>query len=135
MIIKCLLVFIILIVFFMLLIKKETFQMPTNVVNELNVISDVKKDSNNSINLVDVMLDDDTLLKYLNKKELEEETEINNPLSNKLPLMIDNEYKEYNHELRKLINDKKIYQNFVIDLLKNNIKLLLNKTTNINELK
>ena len=109
--------------------------MPTNVVNELNVISDVKKDSNNSINLVDVMLDDDTLLKYLNKKELEEETEINNPLSNKLPLMIDNEYKEYNHELRKLINDKKIYQNFVIDLLKNNIKLLLNKTTNINELK
>lgn len=134
MIIKCLIVFIILILFLILLTKKEEFDTNTPP-NEIKIIEDVKLNSNNSINLVDVMLNDDTLLKYLNKKELEEKSEVNNPLSNKLPLLVDNEYNEYNHELRKIINNKKIYQNFVIDLLKNNIKILLNKTTNINDIK
>ena len=134
MIIKCLIVFIILIVFSILLTKKEQFDTNTSD-NEIKIIEDVKLNSNNSINLVDVMLNDDTLLKYLNKKELEEKSDVNNPLSNKLPLLVDDEYNEYNHELRKIINNKKIYQNFVIDLLKNNIKILLNKTTNINDIK
>jgi len=129
MIIKCLIVFIILIIFLILLTKKEKFD------DNIDVIKDVKLNSKNSINLVDVMLNDDTLIKYLNKKELEEKSDINNPLSNKLPILIDDEYKEYNHKLRKIINDKKIYQNFVIDLLKNNIKILLNKTSNINDIK
>lgn len=134
MIIKYLIMFIILVIFLILLVNKETFQV-TEAANEIDIIGDVKKGQKYNVNLVDVMLDDDTLLKYLNKKELEEESEINNPLSNKLPLLIDNEYKEYNHQLRKLINDKKIYQNFIVDLLKNNIKRLLNKTTNINDIK
>ena len=131
MIIKFLIVFIILIIFLFLLTNKEKFESNP----EIKIIEDEKSKSNTSINLVDVMLDDDTLKDYLENKELEEEPKINNPLNTKLPLLIDNEYKEYNHELRKLIDHKKISQNYVIDLLKNNIKILLNKTADINTIK
>jgi hypothetical protein len=134
-IIKCIIIIIILILLSVLLVNKESFESNTNPVSEIDIIENNNLDPNNSVKLADIMLDDNTLIKYLNKKELDKDIDINNPLSNKLPLLIDNDYKEYNHNLRELINSKKINQNYIIDLLSNKINILLNSTNNINNIK
>lgn len=52
-----------------------------------------------------------------------------------LPTAPYNNYSKYNHEMRLLINSKKIKQDYIIKILKGKLNILKNSFKNINEIK
>jgi len=102
----------------------------------VNIIEDSNKnflDVSNTITLSDFNLDDSVLLEYLNKKTNLNKEAISG--EGKFPSIMDDDYKQYNHKLKMIINSKKIEQNFIIDILKNKIKYLIGSTEKISDLK
>lgn len=52
-----------------------------------------------------------------------------------LPSVIEDNLGKYNHEMRKLLNSKRIKQSYILDVLKYKIDTLLNSLKPINEIK
>ena len=61
--------------------------------------------------------------------------DVNELFEGELPFIDNNNYTKYNHELKLLLNSKKIKQLFMINMLKNKINYLSGSLQNIKELK
>jgi hypothetical protein len=75
--------------------------------------------------LIDAYLDEKILDKKSNK-------ETNN---NDLPFMRDNNLTNYNHQLKLLINSRKISQDIILNILRNKINYLMGSLKNIKDVK
>lgn len=58
----------------------------------------------------------------------------NNDKEDELPVMTNDNFKEYNHKLSVMNNKKKIRQDYIINLLKYKIKFLLETLKDVNEI-
>ena len=77
---------------------------------------------------------DNYLEKYLENSK--EKVSLNsNENDGELPIIINNNYKHYNHKLRVINNKKKIRQDYIINLLKYKIYYLLDTLEDVNKLK
>ena len=79
------------------------------------------------------LLDDPLLNEYLDKKIISDMPNVNDK-SNKLPFIENDNYSKYNHQLRLLINSKKIKQDFVLEILKNKINYVLGTLESIKDI-
>ena len=75
--------------------------------------------------LIDAYLDEKILDKKSNK-------ETNN---NDLPFMRDNNLTNYNHQLKLLINSRKISQDIILNILRNKLNYLMGSLKNIKDVK
>ena len=75
--------------------------------------------------LIDAYLDE----KILDKKSNQETN------NNDLPFMRDNNLTNYNHQLKLLINSRKISQDIILNILRNKINFLMGSLTNIKDVK
>ena len=57
-----------------------------------------------------------------------------NEKTNKLPFIENENYSKYNHQLRLLINSKKIKQDFILDIIKNKINYVLGTLESIKDI-
>ena len=75
--------------------------------------------------LIDAYLDE----KILDKKSNQETN------NNDLPFMRDNNLTNYNHQLKLLINSRKISQDIILNILRNKINYLMGSLKNIKDVK
>jgi hypothetical protein len=88
------------------------------------------------LNLSDTEIDlnSNVLNEYLNILT-SDSANVNTLTDNNLPFIDNNNYTKYNHELKLLLNSKKIKQLFIINILKNKINYLSGSLQNIKEIK
>ena len=113
--------------------------------NEKDAIKDIVESVDKSVNefkayvnldLNEIELDSPLLDEYLYTKVIATEKDRNiEDVNTQLPIIVDNDYNTYNHQLKLLINSKKIKQDFILNVLKNKINYLLGTLTSIDELK
>ena len=113
--------------------------------NEKDAIKDIVESVDKSVNefkayvnldLNEIELDSPLLDEYLYTKVIAKEKDRNiEDVNTQLPIIVDNDYNTYNHQLKLLINSKKIKQDFILNVLKNKINYLLGTLTSIDELK
>ena len=137
-------------VFIRLLIQKEHFYNDNledilNIIDQKNAIdkkdiffdsvdgttNKIKKIQNKALSKINIS--DELLEDYIKTNFIKSSPTMTD--SNKLPHMVDNNYNLHNHKLRLLINSKKIRQDYIIDLLQNKLKILLNSLENVNNIK
>jgi len=142
------LILIIIILYVLLFINKETYKNVDNIVDDMpnlskdKALSNILKSVDNSIgefkkenhlNADKIELDDPLLNEYLDKKIISDMPNVNDK-SNKLPFIENDNYSKYNHQLRLLINSKKIKQDFVLEILKNKINYVLGTLETIKDI-
>jgi hypothetical protein len=128
------LILIILIILIISYVRSESFQ----DFNKQN-LEDIEKSVvhfKKELNLTDteVDLNSNILNEYLDILS-SDSPDVNMTSNNELPFINNNNYTKYNHELKILLNSKKIKQLFVINILKNKINYLSGSLQNIKELK
>ena len=104
----------------------DTVDQSVNKFNDKNILGSSK------INLDDPLLD-----LYLDQKLIADIGNVNKDKKgnkNKLPFIENDNYEKYNHQIRLLINSKKIKQDFIIGIIKNKINFLKGSLKNINEI-
>lgn len=107
----------------------------TNILDSVDQSVNKFKDKNilsaSKINLEDPLLD-----LYLDQKIISDVSNVNqgNTHGNKLPFIENDNYEKYNHQLRLLINSKKIKQDFIIGIIKNKINFLKGTLKNIKDI-
>ena len=128
------LILILIIMFVIMYLRAETFQDFDK--NQLENIEKSIKQIKNELNLSDKVIDLNSPLldEYLNLLTAET-ADVNTKSGNELPFIENNNYTKYNHELKMLLNSKKIRQLFIINMLKNKINYLTGSFKNIKELK
>lgn len=95
----------------------------------------IETTNNNKLGTNDLNLNDKVFLEYLDKQIINDTLETNNYVNSNLPQIVDNDYLNYNHQLKLLINSKKIKQNYILEILKKKIKYLKETLKNIDEIK
>ena len=83
----------------------------------------------------DLDLESPLLDEYIYTKIISDRDQKNDKAESKLPIIIDNDYGNYNHQLKLLINSKKIKQDFIFNILKNKINYLVGTLENISDVK
>jgi hypothetical protein len=134
------LVLLLIIIFLIFYLKKETFQ--NSNVDKLDPnthLEDIDKSFTNfkkELNLSDTEMDLNSPLlnEYLNVL-VSNDPDVNQMSESNLPFIDNNNYTKYNHELKLLLNSKKIRQLFIINMLKNKIDYLSGSLKNIKDLK
>lgn len=103
----------------------------------LNLVDDGVDKFKTYINLDkdDLDLESPLLDEYIYTKIISDRDQKKDSIETKLPIIIDNDYGNYNHQLKLLINSKKIKQDFIFNILKNKIKYLTGTLENISEVK
>jgi hypothetical protein len=134
------LVIIILIILYLSLskVKYQHFENPVldkQTLSDIeNSVSHIKKELNLSDTEID--LESKSLDEYLNILiSPNGGKDVNEKKDNELPFIDNNNYVKYNHELKMLLNSKKLKQFYVINILKNKIKYLSESLKNIKEIK
>jgi hypothetical protein len=128
------LILLIIIILIIVYLRKESFQ-DLNIKN-LDAIDKSVVHFKKELNLTDTEIDLNSpiLNEYLNVLTSNSH-DVNDTLGNKLPFINNNNYTKYNHELKILLNSKKIKQLFIINMLKNKINYLSGSIQTIKELK
>ena len=106
---------------------KEVLSLVDDGVNKFNTYINLDKDA---IDLESPLLDE-----YIYTKIISNRDQQNDNVDSRLPIIVDNDYGNYNHQLKLLINSKKIKQDFIFNILKNKINYLLGTLENINDAK
>ena len=83
----------------------------------------------------DLDLESTLLDEYIYTKIISDRDQKKDNIETKLPIIVDNDYENYNHQLKLLINSKKIKQDFIFNILKNKIKYLAGTLENISDVK
>ena len=83
----------------------------------------------------DLDLESTLLDEYIYTKIISDRDQKNDKIESRLPIIIDNDYENYNHQLKLLINSKKIKQDFIFNILKNKINYLVGTLENISDVK
>ena len=83
----------------------------------------------------DLDLESTLLDEYIYTKIISDRDQNKDTIETKLPIIVDNDYENYNHHLKLLINSKKIKQDFIFNILKNKIKYLTGTLENISDVK
>ena len=83
----------------------------------------------------DLDLESPLLDEYIYTKIISDRDQKKDNIETKLPIIVDNDYENYNHQLKLLINSKKIKQDFIFNILKNKIKYLAGTLENISDVK
>ena len=128
------LILLLIIIFLIVYLRKESFQ----DLNRKN-LDDIEKSVvhfKKELNLTDTEIDLNSpiLTEYLNILT-SKSADVNELSGHELPFIDNNNYTKYNHELKLLLNSKKIKQLFIINMLKNKINYLPGSLQNIKELK
>lgn len=128
------LILLIIILFLIFYLRKESFQ-DLNIKN-LDHIENSLDNFKKELNLEDkeIDLNSPILNDYLNSMA-SKSPDVNELTEGELPFIDNNNYTKYNHELKLLLNSKKIKQLFIINMLKNKIHYLSGSLQNIKELK
>ena len=115
-------------------LRKESFQdlNNKNLDHIDNSVSHFKKELNLTDKEID--LNSPILNEYLNIMA-SKSPDVNELFEGELPFIDNNNYTKYNHELKLLLNSKKIKQLFMINMLKNKINYLSGSLQNIKEIK
>jgi hypothetical protein len=71
---------------------------------------------------------------YLDEKILDKKSN-QSTNNNDLPFMRDNNLTNYNHQLKLLINSRKISQNIILNIIRNKINYLMGSLKNIKDVK
>ena len=124
----------IIILFLIFYLRKESFQ-DLNIKN-LDHIENSVDNFKKELNLTDTEIDlnSSILNDYLNSMA-SKYPDVNELTEGELPFIENNNYTKYNHELKLILNSKKIKQLFIINMLKNKINYLSGSFQNIKELK
>ena len=83
----------------------------------------------------DIDLESPLLDEYIYTKIISNRDKKNDQIATRLPIIVDNDYGNYNHQLKLLINSKKIKQDFIFNILKNKINYLVGTLENISDVK
>ena len=128
------LILLIIILFLIFYLRKESFQ-DLNIKN-LDHIENSLDNFKKELNLEDkeIDLNSPILNDYLNSMA-SKSPDVNELTEGELPFIDNNNYTKYNHELKLLLNSKKIKQLFIINMIKNKIHYLSGSLQNIKELK
>jgi len=142
------LILVIIILYILFYINKETYTDMDEITNDIpnlskhkaltnilqsvdDSISDFKKETH--LNSDKIELDDPLLNEYLDKKIISDMPNVNEK-TNKLPFIENDNYSKYNHQLRLLINSKKIKQDFILEIIKNKINYVLGTLESIKDI-
>jgi hypothetical protein len=121
------LISLLLIVFLVIYLRKETFLTIEDVVNNknryLDTIDTSMKDDEFVLNLDNIDPTGDLITNFLDKYIIKKQVKTNNPTD--LPIMGNSTMSSYNHQLKKINNSKKIKQDFILNALKGKINILL----------
>jgi hypothetical protein len=133
MLILILLIIIICLIFYL---RKESFQNINIDKKQLDNIDNSINNFKKELNLSDKEMDlnGPLLNNYLNML-VSKTPDVNSVNESNLPFIDNNNYTKYNHELKLLLNSKKIRQLFIINMLKNKINNLSGSLKNIKETK
>ena len=119
--------------------KKEQFFIinsdrshPTIKKKTLNTIDDTSEVIN--FNLNELEITSPLIDAYLDEKILDKKSNLSSN-DNNLPFMRDNNLTNYNHQLKVLINSRKISQNVLLNILRNKINYLHGTLKNIKDIK
>ena len=107
-------------------------------INEvLSIVDDGVKKFKTYVNLDkdDIDLESPLLDEYIYTKIISDRDKKNEQVDSRLPIIVDNDYGNYNHQLKLLINSKKIKQDFIFNILKNKINYLVGTLENISNVK
>ena len=128
------LILMLIIIILIFYLRKESFQdlNNKNLDHIDNSVSHFKKELNLTDKEID--LNSPILNEYLNIMA-SKSPDVNELFEGELPFIDNNNYTKYNHELKLLLNSKKIKQLFMINMLKNKINYLSGSLQNIKELK
>ena len=131
-----LLIVLFIVLYLMYYFKKEYFIIGNNgdekkkqVLKTFDETVEVLNFNLNEIDITSPLID-----AYLDEKILDKKSnqETNN---NDLPFMRDNNLTNYNHQLKLLINSRKISQDIILNILRNKINFLMGSLTNIKDVK
>jgi len=142
------LILVIIILYILFYINKETYKNIEEITNDIpnlskhkaltnilqsvdDSIGDFKKETH--LNSDKIELDDPLLNEYLDKKIISDIANVNEK-TNKLPFIENENYSKYNHQLRLLINSKKIKQDFILEIVKNKINYVLGTLESIKDI-
>ena len=117
--------------------KKEYFIINNNdsddekrqILNRFDNTSEIINFNLNEIDITSPLIDT-----YLDEKILDKKSQNSNNNSD-LPLMADNNVTNYNHQLKLLINSRKISQDIILNILRNKINYLMGSLKNIKDVK
>ena len=137
-----LMMFIILYLYFIFIFKKENFntlnnlKQNTGISNEdlIKSVDNTLKQTKNKLGTTDLNLNDKVFLEYLDKQIISDTLETNNYVNSNLPQIIDNDYLNYNHQLKLLINSKKLKQDYILEILKKKVKYLNETLKNVEDI-
>jgi len=133
-----LVILIILIIVYLRKVKYQHFENPVldkQALSDIeNSVSHIKKELNLSDSEIDI--ESKSLDEYLNTLiSPNGGKDVNEQKDNEFPFIDNNNYVKYNHELKLLLNSKKLKQFYIINILKNKIKYLSESLKNIKEIK
>ncbi len=106
---------------------KEVLSLVDDGVDKFKTYINLDKDV---IDLESPLLDE-----YIYTKIISNRDQQNDNVDSRLPIIVDNDYGNYNHQLKLLINSKKIKQDFILNILKNKINYLVGTLENISDVK
>ena len=106
---------------------KEVLDLVDDGVDKFKTYINLDKDE---LDLESPLLDE-----YIYTKIISDRDQKNDKIESRLPIIIDNDYGNYNHQLKLLINSKKIKQDFIFNILKNKINYLVGTLENISDVK
>ena len=135
------LISILLIVFLVIYLRKETFTDTNLKVDDilkddaetkkyLDTIGKSMENDDFVVNLDNIDPTSDLITNFLDKSILKNQVKTNN--TSDLPILGNSTLASYNHQLRILNNSKQIKQNFILNALKGNINFLLESLKDLN---
>jgi hypothetical protein len=117
--------------------KKEYFIINDNdaeekkqILNTFDKTSEIINFNLNELDITSPLID-----AYLDEKILDKKSHNSNNNTNDLPFMRDNNLTNYNHQLKLLINSRKISQDIILNILRNKINYLMGSLKNIKDVK
>ena len=106
---------------------KEVLNLVDDGVDKFKTFVNLDRDN---LDLESPLLDE-----YIYTKIISDRDKKNEDIDTRLPIIVDNDYENYNHQLKLLINSKKIKQDFIFNILRNKINYLVGTLENISDVK